>query len=207
MATRKTTTTRSRSATARPDADVFEARRKSKAGKPARVSDRVVMQWAVAQLGSALGRLRPRNARLPDTEPVLELTPRAPHGANGHMDLLWPGRWDCESNLIFMRPIVYGESPGSWDGTVAYAQLKAPASGSFLVAAVFAGFSSSQGGEGLVLRLNGPWGTTTASGQSTEPGGPIAIWNAQAGERLYFTVSCTGGIIGYLQSIRLYPLA
>lgn len=204
MATRKTPAARPRAAAQDPIAKAIEARRKAKAPKPARVPDRDVMRWAKAQLGPDFAGGRPRNASLPSGAPVVELTPRAPHGPQGHMDLLWPGRWDCSSNLVFMRPIVQGNSPGEWDGSVAYVRLKAPSDGSFLVAAVFAGFGSPQGGQGLVLRMHGPWGTMTASGQSTEPGGPIAIWNASAGDSLYFTVNCTGGIIAYLQSIRLY---
>lgn len=207
MATRKKAAARARAASAEPLAKLLDARRKTQVRKSPRIADHAVMKWAAAQLGTELRRYVPRNSSLPATAPVLELTPRAPHGPNGHMDLLWPGRWDCESNLIFMRPIVQGDSPGEWDGSVAYVRLKAPAGGSFLVAAVFAGFGSPQGGQGLVLKMHGPWGTNTASGQSTVAQGPVAIWNADAGDSLYFTVNCAGGIIAYLQSIRLYALA
>ncbi|MBY4597124.1 hypothetical protein K3217_16520 [bacterium BD-1] len=206
MAIRKKAAPRPRAAATDPFTKAVEARRKSSARRTPRVTDRVVLSWAKAQLGKELGRQTPRNASLPNIAPVVELTPRAPHGAHGHMDLLSPGRWDCESNLVFMRPIVHGNSPGDWDGSVAYVRLKAPADGSYLVAAVFAGFSSAQGGQGLVLKMSGPWGSNTASGQTTEPNGPVAIWNAQAGDSLYFSVTCSGGTIGYLQAIRLYPL-
>jgi hypothetical protein len=206
MATHKKIATRRRASAKDPLAKVLDARRKAPVPKPARIADRKVLQWAKTQLGPNYGGNKPRNDPLPNIEPALELTPRMPHGPQGHMDLYRPGRWDCSANLIFMRPIVQESSPGDWDGSVAYVKLKAPDAGSYLVAAVFAGFSSPQGGQGLVLKINGPWGSNSASGQSTEDGGPVAIWNAAAGDSLSFTVTCTGGVIAYLQSIRLYAI-
>src|SRR5262245_5649628 len=87
---------------------------------------------------------------------AMTLTARHPHDPAGLMDVYHPGRWDCSSNLVFMDVIrQVGPSVGEWDGSVVYAQFKAPSNGTYLVVGNFSGYQ-------ITLNLNGPWGKTTA---------------------------------------------
>jgi hypothetical protein len=131
---------------------------------------------------------------------VMELTPRKPwESAKRQMDVLWPGRYDTESDLVFMHPIVTGPSPGEWDGTVVYARFDAPSTGTYLVVANFTGHQ-------ITGHLHGPWGEQTAfSGTTSDAAAVVAIWKGSGG--VSFTFNCTGSIMGYLKSIQVYKLS
>jgi hypothetical protein len=132
--------------------------------------------------------------------PVLELSARRPYAANGLVDVFMPGRWDATSDLVFMDVIETGPEPGEWTGSVAYVKFQPPAPGEYLVLGHFTGYQ-------ITAHLNGPWGDNTAYSATTSDAGVVAaLWNATAGEDLFFTVTFTGDILGYIQSIEVYQL-
>jgi hypothetical protein len=132
--------------------------------------------------------------------PFFELTARRPYGPAGRMDFFKPGRWDCELDLVFMFPIVTGPSPGMWDGTAGYVQHTTSTTGSHLVAVRFSGYQTT-------MEARGPWGPATAYCAATSDTSTVtALWQANAGDVLNFTLRCTGDGIGYLQSVQVRPL-
>jgi hypothetical protein len=136
-------------------------------------------------------------AHLSDQTPTLELSARVPYAATlGRIDSYHPGRWDTESNLVFMSPIVQtGPSPGEWDGTVIYAVFNPPATGTFLIVANFSGYDTT-------MHLNGPWGDNTAyTAQTSDSGAAVALWT---GGSVSFTLICKGSGLGYLESIQVF---
>ena len=133
--------------------------------------------------------------------PVFEISTRHPYDAAGRMDVHHPGRWDTSSDLIFMYPIVQtGPSVREWDGTVIYANYKTPVSGRFLVVGHFTG---SQ----ITMNLYGPWGKRSAFSATPSTAAAVtAFWTASAGDSLWLTMSCTGQIVGYVQSIQVFAV-
>ncbi|GAB4040396.1 hypothetical protein [Spirosoma gilvum] len=131
--------------------------------------------------------------------PLMELTARHPYQDAGFMDFYRPGRWDCESNLVFMEAIRQtGPSPGQWEGTVGYLRFKAPKAGTYLIVINFTGYQ-------ITMNLSGPWGTNTAYSPTTSSTGvATAIWTGTKGAQVFFTISCKGGIMGYLQSAQVF---
>lgn len=190
----------------------IETRRADAPPRTRRLGERQLFAFARTRLDAATLRAFPhrfpaRMSDLPDIEPAMELTPRQPYNDVGHMDGYRPGRWDTESNLVFMSPIVQtGPSAGQWDGTVMYVKCKAPQTGTYLVAATFGMYSSPTVGLDVLLRMSGPWGVATSTGPTTEVAAVTALWSGNAGKALSFSVTCLNGIIAYLQSVRLYLL-
>lgn len=133
--------------------------------------------------------------------PLMELTARHPYQDAGFMDFYRPGRWDCESDLVFMEGIRQtGPSPGQWEGTVGYLRFKAPKAGSYLVVINFTGYQTT-------MQLSGPWGINTAYSATTSSTGiATAIWNGTKGAQVFFSLSCKGGTMGYLQSVQVFLL-
>jgi hypothetical protein len=134
--------------------------------------------------------------------PDAELTARHPYDPHALMDFFMPGRWDSTSGLVFMDSIVNGPEPGMWDGTAGYIQFTAPADGSYLVVVNFSGYQQT-------MRIDGPWGTSTAHTATTSDHGAVsAQWSGTSGTTLYFTMSCASdnGLsgIGYLRSIQFF---
>ena len=131
--------------------------------------------------------------------PILELTARQPYDAtNGNMDVYHPGRWDTSSNLVYMNPIVStGPNPGEWDGTVIYVSCGTSSSTGYLVAVHFSGYQTT-------MHLHGPWGDNTAYTATTSDTGAVFGF-APGTDGLSFTVNCTAPILGYLESILVYP--
>lgn len=130
----------------------------------------------------------------------MELTARHPHDAAGFIDAYEPGRWDCESNLVYMDVIRTGPSAGMWDGTVVYGRFQAPSKGIYIVVVHFSGYQ-------ITMNLNGPWGTLSAYCATTaDSAAASAVWNGGARETLFFTMNCTGSIIGYLESIQVFAV-
>jgi hypothetical protein len=191
---------------------LIDVRRKSKPPKAKRLGDAALFSMARQQLMAAGMKRLPRQftspaSALPDLTPAVEITPRAPHNDLGHIDVYRPGRWDTSSNLIYLHAMIQtGPSPGEWDGSVVYAKCKAPTSGTYLVAAVFAPYSDPSVGLQVRLRLSGPWGIAISSGPTTAASAVTALWNGSEGETVNFSVTCADAAIGYLQSIRLYLL-
>jgi hypothetical protein len=132
----------------------------------------------------------------------MSLTARHPYDAAGFMDSYKPGRWDCESNLVFMDVIrQVGPSAGEWDGTVVYGRFTAAADGTYLVVGNFSGYQ-------VTMNLHGPWGNNTAYCATTsDHAQAMALWAGTPGATLFFTINMTGPIIGYLESIQVYLLS
>ena len=138
--------------------------------------------------------------------PVLWLTARNPYNpTTGRVDVYMPGRWDTESNSIFMDTIVVPGQNSSWDGSVAYVYFHPQAVGSHLVAVHFTGYQTT-------ATLSGPWGNVTASTATTSDSGvAAALWSATAaGSTMEFDVSFTSanGLagLGYIESIQVFEL-
>jgi len=141
-----------------------------------------------------------RPSVLPETA-VMTLTARHPYDPAGFMDVYKPGRWDCESNLVFMNVIVQGASPGEWDGTAVYARFTAPSAGKYLFIGNFSGHQ-------ITLNLGGPWGTSTGYCPTTaDHAQATALSNMTAGQTVFFGCTMTGWIIGYLESLQVYLIA
>jgi hypothetical protein len=131
--------------------------------------------------------------------PLITLTPRHPYddATLARIDSYHPGRWDTESDLVFMSPIVQvGASPGEWDGTVIYVSIPSLASGTYLVSAVFSGYDTT-------MYLRGPWGETTAYNAQTSTNSTV-LATAVVDQGLFFTLSCKGGGLGYLSTIQVF---
>jgi hypothetical protein len=153
-----------------------------------------------AELGELANTVANRTVKVADA-PAMRLTARQPYTAAGFMDVYKPGRWDCESDLVFMDVIVSGPSPGEWDGTAVYGRFQAPAAGNYLVVGTFSGYQ-------ITMNLGGPWGTNSAYCPTTSDTMTVsAFWPATAGETLSFGLSCTGPILGYLESIQVISLS
>jgi hypothetical protein len=136
----------------------------------------------------------------PKQPPLVELSARVPYSATyGWIDSYHPGRWDCESDLVFMNPIVQvGPSVGEWDGTVVYVSLPGVPPGTYLVVGNFSGYDTT-------MHMNGPWGDVTAyTAATTDIGTVIALTTVTQG--LYFSMSCKGSGLGYLESVQLFPM-
>jgi hypothetical protein len=132
-------------------------------------------------------------------ELVLDLTARHPYADAGSMDFYQPGRWDCESDSVYMSTIQNPTgSPGLWTGTVGYGHFTAPADNLYVVVVNFSGYSSSQ-----CMNLRGPWGKATAylPAASCDSAGHLlprtaavrAIWDARAGEKGWCDFSAVTG--------------
>jgi hypothetical protein len=182
----------------KPAADAFEVftadalKERVKAKSP-RVA--VVAREKLIELAS---KLSAKTVKISGT-PAMALTARHPHDPAGFMDVYHPGRWDCESNLVFMEAIKQvGPSVGEWDGSVVYARFTAPSTGSYLVVGNFSGYQ-------ITLNMQGPWGNNTAYCPTTsDHGQATALWAGTAGKTLFFTASMTGPIMGYLESLQIY---
>ena len=133
--------------------------------------------------------------------PVMQLSARHPYDPAGLMDVYMPGRWDCTYDLVFMDVIrSTGPSPGEWEGSVIYAQFTAPAAGTYAIVVNFSGYQ-------ITLSLNGPWGNNTAyNATNASSSAAVALWAATSGQKLSFTVNCTGSILGYVQSIQVFQV-
>jgi hypothetical protein len=59
----------------------------------------------------------------------------------------------------------------------------------------------------ITMRLSGPWGANTAYCPTPQDAAAVAaVWNGAAGGGLYFTASCTGTGLGYLESIQVFSV-
>jgi len=185
-------------------------------------SDQALQEFAIIQQQSLIDRkavAAPNVARLPLLDlaelfetvfgnekpapkqpPLVELSARVPYSATyGWIDSYHPGRWDCESDLVFMSPIIQvGPSIGEWDGTVVYVSLPGVPAATYLVVGNFSGYDTT-------MHMNGPWGNVTAyTAATTDIGTVIALTNVTQG--LYFSMSCKGTGLGYLESVQLFSM-
>jgi hypothetical protein len=132
---------------------------------------------------------------------ILELSARYPYNATlGRLDCYQPGRWDTESNLIYMDPIVQtGPSPGEWDGSVLYGTFNPPANGYYIFAVNFTGWNCT-------MYLGGPWGTKSAyTALTTDSGVVAALWAGNA--PMGFGMSCKGSGLGFVASVQVFALS
>jgi hypothetical protein len=134
---------------------------------------------------------------------VLSLTARHPYdSALGRMDMYRPGRWDTESNLVFMDHVITGPQPGQWEGSVGYVKFAPPSSGKYVVLGLFSGYDTT-------MTLDGPWGKVTDhTAVTTDYGVASAVWTSSGGASLYFNFACTNPAntygMGYLSAIQFF---
>jgi len=148
-----------------------------------------------ALIEQAFGKPRPTRS------PLQSLTPRHPYdeSSKARIDSYHPGRWDTESDLVYMSPIVQtGPSSGEWDGTVIYASLPNLGAGLYLVSGVFSGYDTT-------MSLHGPWGITTAYNAVTSTTTSV-LATATVKKGLFFSLNCKGTGLGYLSAIEIYPM-
>ena len=137
----------------------------------------------------------------PTSSPLLSLTARHPYdeSSKARIDSYHPGRWDTESDLVYMSPIVQvGATPAEWDGTVIYASLPNLGAGGYLVSGVFSGYDTT-------MSLHGPWGRTSAYNAKTSTTSTV-LAKATVSTGLFFSMSCKGTGLGYLSAIDIYPM-
>jgi len=139
---------------------------------------------------------------IPALTPLMELTARHPYDPAGSMDFFEPGRWDCTYDLVFMMPRLDGPCNVVWGPSCAYVAFKAPANGTYLVAANVTGYK-------VTMKMQGPWGDSTAYSATTSSAAAVtAIWPATAGQNLYFTLIISAGTsVGYLKSFQMFLLS
>src|SRR5262249_19109335 len=132
-----------------------------------------VLAIPAGQLAGIAGGILGRKITLART---MSLTARNPFEAAGFMDAYKPGRWDCESNLVFMDVIrQIGPNPGEWDGTVVYARFTTASHGTYLVVGNFSGYQ-------VTMNMHGPWGNNTAYCATTsDHAQAVALWEGTAG--------------------------
>ncbi|HTM24101.1 MAG TPA: hypothetical protein VL225_02850 [Vicinamibacterales bacterium] len=173
-----------------------EALKERRTAKSPRVAP--VLRTSLIDVAS---RLSNHAVTLPETA-AMTLTARHPFDPAGFMDVYKPGRWDCESNLVFMDVIVQtGPSVGEWDGSVVYARFTAPATGTYLIVGNFSGYQ-------ITMNMHGPWGNVTAyCGETSDHAQATALWAGVAGGTLFFTINLTGPIIGYLESVQTFLIS
>jgi hypothetical protein len=189
------------SMSSRPTTDQFEAFPSTALQDRRDARSPLVKAADHSKLIELAGKLTGKPTNLPGTA-TMALTARHPYDAVGYMDVYRPGRWDCQSNLVFMDVIrQVGPSPGEWDGSVVYARFTAPSTGNYLVVGNFSGYQ-------ITMNLSGPWGKNTAYCPTTsDHAQATALWSGTAGGTLFFTINLTGPIIGYLESVQVYLLA
>ena len=132
--------------------------------------------------------------------PVMDLSARKAYdSAHGRFDVFEPGRWDATYDLVFMDPIVDGNSPGEWTGSAAYIMFKPPSSGVYALIVHFTGYQTT-------AHLNGPGTTTTTAYTATTStnGSVQVLFDGTSGVEMEFTLNFTGSSIGYIQSIQVY---
>jgi hypothetical protein len=132
--------------------------------------------------------------------PVMDLSARKAYdAAHGRFDVYAPGRWDATYDLVFMDPIVDGNSPGEWTGSAAYIMFKPPSSGVYALIIHFTGYQ-------VTVHLNGPGTTTTTaySATSSTNASVQVLFDGTSGVEMEFTLNFTGSSIGYIQSIQVF---
>jgi hypothetical protein len=132
--------------------------------------------------------------------PVMDLSARKAYdAAHGRFDVYEPGRWDATYDLVFMDPIVDGNSPGEWTGSAAYIMFKPPLSGVYALIIHFSGYQAT-------IHLNGPGTTnTTAYSATASTNASVQVlFDGTSGVEMEFTLNFTGSSIGYIQSIQVY---
>jgi hypothetical protein len=132
--------------------------------------------------------------------PVMDLTARNPYDAvHGRFDVYRLGRWDTTYDLVFMDPIVDGNSPGEWTGSAAYIMFTPPSTGVYALIVHFTGYQ-------VTVHLNGPGTTTTTAYSPTASTNATVqiLFEGTGGAEQEFTLAFTGPSIGYIQSIQVY---
>jgi hypothetical protein len=121
---------------------------------------------------------------------------RTPWKPEAGIDVYHSGRWDTTYNSVFFTGIhSTGPSVGEWDGTVGYVSFKPPSTGTYLIVTRFTGYK-------IQCNVNGPWGTNSATTNSTSDDGIVStLYNATSTNKLSFTFSfkttATGWGMGY----------
>jgi hypothetical protein len=176
--------------------------------RPARIAAPTLRQLASQRLvetpdvkaltRSQTAKLEPAFAAAPAPVVAMTLSARKPFGSRGYIDVYKPGRWDCESDQIFLDPIVVS-SPGVWTGSVVYGNFKAPATKKYLLAVHFYGAD-------ITLKLNGPFGDVTAHSFQNQPAVATAQYQLNQGQKTWFQFSCQGIYLGFLTKIEMLRL-
>ena len=157
-----------------PTTDLFEAFPAAALQERRNARSPKVKATVRATLVDLAAKLSGKPVMLPDTA-AMSLTARHPYDPAGFMDVYHPGRWDCESNLVFMDVIrQVGQSAGEWDGSVVYARFKAPSNGTYLVVGNFSGYQ-------ITMNLQGP--CTSIAQRDDARSRATALWAGTAGTR------------------------
>lgn len=162
-------------------------------------SQRVVETPRVKALTRArLARFEPALVAAPAPAVVMTLSARKPFGPRGYIDVYKPGRWDCESDQIFLDPIVVS-SPGVWTGSVVYGSFTAPVTKKYLLAVHFYGAD-------ITLKLQGPFGDVTAHSVQNQPAVATAQYQLTKGQKTWFQFNCVGIYLGFLKKVEMLRL-
>ena len=150
-----------------------------------------------AKLTSLAAKLAKRRVTLAQA-PVMELTPRHPYDAAGSMDFLNATIWYSSLGEIWLdrRQIPGPERYG-------FVRFTASADGTYLVVANFWTTAST------TLTLSGPWGDSSANAAPGVHTAALALWTVTAGQdhKLYFTVTCTGGVTARVLGFQIFPMS
>jgi hypothetical protein len=178
------------------------------ASRPARLGAPTLKQLASQRLVDApyvkaltraqLAKVEPAFAAAPSPTVVMALSARKPFGQRGYIDVYKPGRWDCESDQVFLDPIVVS-SPGVWTGSVVYGNFTAPTTKSYLLAVHFYGWD-------ITLKLSGPFGDVTAHSLQNQAAVATAQYQLSQGQKTWFQFNCVGIYLGFLTKIEMLRL-
>lgn len=178
------------------------------ASRPGRLAAPTLRQLASQRLVDApytralsraqLAKATPALAAATAPTAAMTLSARKPFGQRGYIDIYKPGRWDCETNLIFLDPIVVS-SPGVWDGSVVYGNFTAPATSQYLLAVHFYGWD-------ITLKLSGAFGDVTAHSFQNQAAAATAQIQLNKGQKTWFQFNCVGIYLGFLSKIEMLRL-
>ena len=178
------------------------------ASRPARLGAPTLKQLASQRLvdtpyvkalsRAQLAKAEPAFAAAPPPTVVMTLSARKPFGQRGYIDVYKPGRWDCESDQVFLDPIVVS-SPGVWTGSVVYGNFTAPTTKNYLLAVHFYGAD-------ITLKLSGPFGDVTAHSVQNQAAVATARYQLSQGQKTWFQFNCVGIYLGFLTKIEMLRL-
>jgi hypothetical protein len=178
------------------------------ASRPARLGDPTLRQLASQRLvetpyvkaltRAQLAKAEPLLAAAPSPTVVMTLSARKPFGQRGSIDVYKPGRWDCESDQVFLDPLVVS-SPGVWTGSVVYGKFTAPTTKKYLLVVHFYGAD-------ITLKLSGPFGDVTAHSFQNQATVATAQYQLSQGQKTWFQFNCVGFYLGFLTKIEMLRL-
>ncbi len=105
-------------------------------------------------------------------------------------------RWDSPANLVYCFP--NQAPPGSWDGTVVYADFTAPEAGDYVVVARYHGPNAQ-------VRMRGPWGIVSETMPAGQDHATVSVsWTGSGA--LFFTLTFAGTWMGMVGEVQVFKL-